>query len=66
MASNRQISTMQLVFKQARKKPTTLYKAIQGAWKCSCQEHQFATLRLEHRTGAEKMSFQMIMNSTAP
>lgn len=65
-ASNKQISKMQSVFKQARKKSNALYRAIQDSWKCQCQEHHYANLRLEHRLASDKMSFQMILNSDAP
>jgi hypothetical protein len=65
-ASNKQISKLQSVFKQARKKSNALYRAMQESWKCQCQEHHYANLRLEHRLASDKMAFQMILNSNAP
>jgi hypothetical protein len=60
-----QISTLETVFKSARKKATFLFKAFQKSWHCSCQQYHFANLRLEHRT-TTNICFDVILAFVAP
>lgn len=64
-AASTQTSRLKSVFKAAHKNSTALYKAIQTSWQCSCQEHHYANLQLEHRTAAEGISFRMILDSSS-
>lgn len=64
-AASKQISRLQSVFRTAHKNSTALYKAIQSSWKCSCQEHHYANLQLEHRTAPDDdISFRMVLGSS--
>ncbi|KAH8730696.1 hypothetical protein GQ44DRAFT_699698 [Phaeosphaeriaceae sp. PMI808] len=42
-----------------------LFKALQKAWHCQCQDYHFAHLRLEHRTTAA-ICFELILMVIAP
>ncbi|USP72744.1 hypothetical protein yc1106_00018 [Curvularia clavata] len=61
----KQTSTLEAVFKKAWKKSDLLFKALQKAWQCSCQQYHFAHLRLEHRTLPE-ICFEVILMFVAP
>lgn len=64
-AASKQISRLKFAFRTAHKNSTALYKAIQRSWQCSCEEHHYANLQLEHRTAAEGISFRMILDSSS-
>jgi hypothetical protein len=64
-ADKRQNSTLEKVFKTVRKKSDHLFKALQKAWQCSCQQYHFANLRLEHRTRSETC-FEVILIFVSP
>ncbi|KAH7119992.1 hypothetical protein B0J11DRAFT_535004 [Dendryphion nanum] len=51
---------LETAFKKAWKKSGLLFEAFQKAWQCSCQQHHFASLRLEHRTLPEAC-FEVIL-----
>ncbi|KAF2705150.1 hypothetical protein K504DRAFT_440106 [Pleomassaria siparia CBS 279.74] len=56
----KQTSVLESTFKKASKKSELLFKALQNAWQCSCQQFHFANLRLEHRTLAD-ICFEVIL-----
>jgi hypothetical protein len=56
---------LETAFKKAWKKSDHLFKALQQAWQCSCQQYHFANLRLEHRILPE-INFEIILMSVAP
>lgn len=59
-------SNLEALFKKAWKKSNLLFKTLQRAWNCQCQDYHFANLRLEHRTLAE-ICFEIILVSvTSP
>lgn len=64
-AHAKRTSVLETVFKKAWKKSDLLFKALQKAWQCSCQEYHFANLRLEHRTLPE-ICFEVIFTFVAP
>lgn len=41
---------LEKAFKTVWRQSDLLFKAIQSAWRCACQQHHCANLRLEHRT----------------
>jgi hypothetical protein len=61
----KQNGALEMTFKNAWKKSELLFKALQKAWRCSCQNHHFANLQLEHRTLPE-ICFGIILMSVAP
>jgi hypothetical protein len=61
----KQTTALETAFKKAWKKSDLLFKALQGAWKCSCQQYHFANLRLEHRT-LHDICFEVILMFVAP
>ncbi|KAF2790435.1 hypothetical protein K505DRAFT_327588 [Melanomma pulvis-pyrius CBS 109.77] len=58
-------AALELAFKKAWKKSDLLFKAIQKAWQCPCQQYHFANLRLEHRTLPE-ICFEVILMFITP
>jgi hypothetical protein len=64
-ANAKQTSALETVFKKARKKSDLLFRALQKAWQCSCQQYHVANLRLEHRTLPE-ICFEVILMFVAP
>ncbi|KAF2128931.1 hypothetical protein P153DRAFT_357424 [Dothidotthia symphoricarpi CBS 119687] len=56
----KQTDTLVSIFKKASKRSNLLFKALQNAWQCSCQQYHFANLRLEHRTLTE-VCFEIIL-----
>lgn len=64
-ANTRQTSALETAFRMAWKKSDLLFKALQKAWQCSCQQYHFANLRLEHRTLPE-ICFEVILMFVAP
>jgi hypothetical protein len=61
----KQTSVLESAFKKVSKKSDLLFKALQNAWQCSCQQYHFANLRLEHRTITE-VCFEIILMYVAP
>ena len=61
----KQTSTLEIAFKKAWRKSDLLFKALQKAWQCPCQQYHFANLRLEHRTLPE-ICFEVILMFAAP
>lgn len=59
-SNNKQTFALEAAFKRAWKESEFLFKALQKAWQCSCQEQHFANLRLEHRTLPE-ICFEVIL-----
>ena len=57
--------TLETAFKKIRYKSEVLFKALQDAWQCSCQEYHFANLRLEHPKLLE-ICFEVILTSVDP
>lgn len=64
-ANMNRTSAPETAFKKAWKKSDLLFKALQKAWQCSCQQYHFANLRLEHRTLPE-ICFEVILMFVAP
>lgn len=64
-ANTKQTSALETVFRKAWKKSDLLFKALQKAWQCSCQQYHFANLRLEHRIFPE-IRFEVILMFVAP
>jgi hypothetical protein len=62
---SKQTSVLDSAFKSVSKKSDQLFKALQNAWQCSCQQYHFANLRLEHRTLTE-VFFEIILKFVAP
>jgi hypothetical protein len=62
---SKQTSVLESAFKRVSKKSDLLFKALQNAWQCSCQQYHFANLRLEHRTLTE-VYFEVILMFVAP
>jgi hypothetical protein len=56
--------SLEMAFKKAWKKSDHLFKALQQAWRCSCQQYHLANLRLEHRT-LQEINFEIILMSVA-
>ncbi|KAF2870783.1 hypothetical protein BDV95DRAFT_447251, partial [Massariosphaeria phaeospora] len=56
----KQTSVLESAFKKVSKKSDLLFRALQNAWQCSCQQYHFANLRLEHRTLSE-VCFELIL-----
>jgi len=56
---------LESVFKTARRNSDLLFKAIQKAWQCPCQEYHLANLRLEHRRVAN-ICYDLILTFTNP
>ncbi|KAF2119217.1 hypothetical protein BDV96DRAFT_642255 [Lophiotrema nucula] len=63
--SGKNTSVMETAFRNAWKKSDLLFRALQNAWNCSCQQYHFANLRLEHRTLSE-ICFEIILMFVAP
>jgi len=62
LGSKTQVKTLELAIKTAWEKSDLLFKAIQGAWRCSCQDTHTANLRLEHRTTCiPNLCFELIL-----
>lgn len=61
----KQTSALESAFKRISKKSDLLFRALQNAWQCSCQQYHFANLRLEHRT-FEEACFEIILMFVAP
>jgi hypothetical protein len=64
-ASTKQTHALEKVFKKAWKKSDLLFKALQKAWQCTCQQYHFANLRLEHRTIPD-VCFEIILMFVPP
>ena len=60
----KQASTLETIFKKTWKKSDLLFRALQKAWQCSCQQYHVANLRLEHRTLPE-ICFEVILMFSA-
>ncbi|KAI0419139.1 hypothetical protein F5X98DRAFT_335315 [Xylaria grammica] len=58
-------SALESMIKQVPKKSDLLFRALQKAWQCPCQEHHSAHLRLEHRAPSG-ICFEIILTFTAP
>ncbi|KAF2013042.1 hypothetical protein BU24DRAFT_425606 [Aaosphaeria arxii CBS 175.79] len=63
--NRKDISTLEISLKKAFNKADWLFKALQKAWQCSCQQYHYANLRLEHRTLPETC-FEIILMFVAP
>lgn len=63
--STKQTSSLEAAFKKVYRRSDLLFKAIQKAWRCQCQQYHFANLRLEHRTLPE-ICFEVILMFAAP
>ncbi|KAJ4350325.1 uncharacterized protein N0V89_008946 [Didymosphaeria variabile] len=61
----KQTCVLESAFKMVSKKSDLLFKALQNAWQCSCQQYHFANLRLEHRTLTE-ICFEIVLIFAAP
>ena len=61
----KQISVLENAFKKAYRKSELLFKALQKSWNCTCLQHHFANLRLEHRSSAE-VYFEIILMFIRP
>ncbi|KAF2249995.1 hypothetical protein BU26DRAFT_404863, partial [Trematosphaeria pertusa] len=59
-STTKQMTALETAFKKACTKSDLLFKALQNAWNCSCQQYHFANLRLEHRTLPETC-FEVIL-----
>ncbi|KAF1844874.1 uncharacterized protein K460DRAFT_354745 [Cucurbitaria berberidis CBS 394.84] len=59
------VYVLETAFKKARENSDHLFKAIQRAWQCSCQQYHYANLRLEHRRLPE-ICFELILMFVAP
>ncbi|KAL7800195.1 hypothetical protein V8C37DRAFT_364409 [Trichoderma ceciliae] len=62
---NTERTNLEMVTKRVWKKSDILFKALQNAWQCTCQEYHVANLRLEHRN-LQELSFEVIFTFTAP
>lgn len=58
----KQASRLASTLQKAWKKSDHLFRAIQQAWQCTCHQHHFANLRLEHRTTAAKHKGESFSN----
>lgn len=58
-------SALITAFQKVWKRSGLLFKAIQTAWQCSCQQYHIANLRLEHHTHAE-LCFEIIFMFVDP
>ncbi|KAH7393829.1 hypothetical protein DE146DRAFT_633779 [Phaeosphaeria sp. MPI-PUGE-AT-0046c] len=56
---------LEKAFKRAWKQSDTLFRALQNAWRCTCRQHHFANLRLEHRT-LPNFTFEIILMYVTP
>ncbi|OAK94976.1 hypothetical protein IQ06DRAFT_297873 [Phaeosphaeriaceae sp. SRC1lsM3a] len=56
---------LEKAFKRAWKQSDTLFRALQNAWRCTCRQHHFANLRLEHRT-LPTFNFEIILMYVTP
>lgn len=56
---------LEKAFKKAWKQSDTLFRALQNAWRCTCRQHHFANLRLEHRT-FPTFNFEIILTYVTP
>lgn len=63
--STKQIYALEKVFKKAWGKSDLLFKSLQKAWQCTCQQYHFASLRLEHRTVTD-VCFEVILMFVPP
>lgn len=63
--NTKQTSALESAFRRISKKSDLLFRALQKAWQCSCQQYHFANLRLEHRT-LEEACFEIILLFVAP
>ena len=63
--NTKQTYALETIFKKAWRKSDLLFKALQEAWQCSCRQHHFANLRLEHRTLPE-ICFEVILMFVTP
>lgn len=63
---NQEVSAMQSALKRVHQSSITLYRAIQGCWKCECQEYHHGNLRLEHRAAEEQTIFRTVFTSSPP
>jgi hypothetical protein len=61
----KQTSALEAAFKKACRRSDLLFRAIQKAWQCPCQQYHFANLRLEHRTLPE-ICFEVILMFVSP
>jgi hypothetical protein len=64
-STTRQMSVLESTFKKACKKSESLFRALQRAWNCSCQQYHFANLRLEHRRSMD-ICFEIILMFVCP
>lgn len=61
----KQTSSLESIIKKASKKSDLLFKALQQAWQCACQQDHVANIRLEHRTIPD-IYFQLILVNVSP
>lgn len=64
-STTKQTSSQEVAFKTAWRKAELLYKALQASWRCSCQQHHLANLRLSHCNTFQKC-FDVILMFDAP
>ncbi|PVH96842.1 hypothetical protein DM02DRAFT_102867 [Periconia macrospinosa] len=64
-AHTKQSSALETALRKACEKSALLFKALQNAWRCSCQQYHFANLRLEHRTIPD-ICFEVILMFVTP
>lgn len=62
---SRKTGMLESTLRKAWRKSNDLFKAIHEAWQCTCMQHHFANLRLEHRT-VPKICFEVILAFVAP
>jgi hypothetical protein len=63
--NTKQTNALESAFRIISKKSDLLFRALQKAWQCSCQQYHFANLRLEHRT-LEEACFEILLMFAAP
>ncbi|KAH7130071.1 hypothetical protein B0J11DRAFT_522358 [Dendryphion nanum] len=64
-AHTKQSTVLESAFEKTWKKSDLIFKALQRAWRCSCQPHHYVNLRLEHRVKPETC-FEIVLMSLAP
>lgn len=62
---SRKTGVLESTLRKAWRKSDDLFKAIHKAWQCTCMQHHYANLRLEHRTIPE-ICFEVILIFVSP
>lgn len=59
------ISILESAFRKVSQKSDSLFRALNNAWQCSCQQFHLANLRMEHRT-LTGVYFEILLSFSAP